>query len=122
MSGVTMANLGAAVGAVAVIYVLAQQLPSIIKAIKGAAGQGAANSQPTGSIKEDDSKEEFKTVLENNTAALVELTQFLKTQAAVDKEKERHSEQQLMDINTKLDKLSELMREHCIKCDGQCRA
>lgn len=53
-------------------------------------------------------------LLENNNLAITELTHFLRTQTEVDKEKDRHVEKQLDLIVDKVDRLSDLLNQHCI--------
>jgi hypothetical protein len=80
-------------------------------------GKSDSKSDKSGS-KIDNS--ELKSLIQNNTNVTIELTQFLRTQAEVNKEKEKQSTKQLDTIDTKLNKLVELQTEHMAKCETKC--
>jgi hypothetical protein len=58
--------------------------------------------------------------IENNTTAIVELTNFLRTQAEVDKEKDKQYGKQMDNIEGKIDKLMDMTAEHNTKCSVAC--
>jgi hypothetical protein len=117
MPEVNWGDYGLAGIALIVVVMIIFKLPEIISAAKTKSGDDKPREAKEG-IPQDN--KEFKALLENNTMAIVELTQFLKTQAEVDKEKEKQSVKLLDGIDAKLDRLLELQREHTVKCDTKC--
>jgi hypothetical protein len=115
MPNINWADYGFAGVTLAIIVVIIFKLPDIIISAKGKNTEDK-NDKPK--ISQDN--KEFKALLENNTMAIVELTQFLKTQSEVDKEKEKQSIKILDSIDSKLNRLLELQTEHMAKCDTKC--
>jgi len=116
MPEINWGNYGLAGVTLLVIVMIIFKLPDIITASKSKGSDEKKDTEPK--IQQDNT--EFKALLENNTKAIVELTQFLKTQAEVDKEKEKQSNKVLYGIDTKLNRVLELQTEHMAKCDTKC--
>lgn len=114
MPEVNWGNYGVAGLAMAVLVITIFKLPDIVMAFKS--NKGGEDKDKA----KQQSDNEFKALLENNTMAIVELTQFLKTQAEVDKEKEKQSNKVLDSIEAKVNKLIELQTEHMAKCETKC--
>jgi hypothetical protein len=122
MPNINWGNYGLAGVTLAVIVIIIFKLPDIILAAKNKGNEEKETKvqfQPQAPIVSQDNKE-FKALLENNTMAIIELTQFLKTQAEVDKEKEKQSIKLLDSMDSKINRLLELQTEHMAKCDTKC--
>ena len=102
MPEINLADMGVIGLAVYGIIVISMKLVDVIKA--------KTSSDKTSSTKQD----KLEVLLENNNLAITELTHFLRTQSEVDKEKDRHVEKQLDIIVDKVDRLSDLLNQHCV--------
>lgn len=108
MASINWANFGSVAGAIAVVYLVIQSLPSIIAALKG-------------KEKKEGNEDDIKSLIQNNTTAINSLTQLLQTQAAVAEVKEGQSTKQVDSIEGKIDNLTKIFNEHATKCDTTCR-
>lgn len=102
MPEINLADMGVIGLAVYGIIVISMKLVDVIKT--------KTSSDKTSSTKQD----KLEVLLENNNLAITELTHFLRTQSEVDKEKDRHVEKQLDIIVDKVDRLSDLLNQHCV--------
>lgn len=100
MPEINLADMGVIGLAVYGIIVISMKLVDVIK----------NKSSDTQEVKQD----KLEVLLENNNVAITELTHFLRTQSEVDKEKNRHVEKQLDLIVDKVDRLTDLLNQHCI--------
>lgn len=100
MPEINLADMGVIGLAVYGIIVISMKLVDVIK----------NKSSDTQEVKQD----KLEVLLENNNVAITELTHFLRTQSEVDKEKNRHVEKQLDIIVDKVDRLTDLLNQHCI--------
>lgn len=100
MPEINLADMGVIGLAVYGIIVISMKLVDVIK----------NKSSDTQEVKQD----KLEVLLENNNVAITELTHFLRTQSEVDKEKDRHVEKQLDLIVDKVDRLTDLLNQHCI--------
>jgi hypothetical protein len=116
MPDIQWADYGLAGLAIALVVLLIIKLPDILTASKRSRGEDSKPSQSSLQATVD-----LRELLENNTKALNELTQFLKTQSEVNLEKEKQSNKQLDMIEAKLDKLLDLQTTHMVKCEAKCQ-
>jgi hypothetical protein len=110
MENLNVQNLGAAAGAVTVIYLMFQNAPKVIEAFK-----------PQVIVDTQDENTEIMSALVNNTSAITQLTHFLQTQAAVSEVKDVQATAMLTAIDKKLDIVILQVSEHATKCDITCR-
>lgn len=64
---------------------------------------------------DDAHPDKLSVLLENNNKAITELTHFLRTQSEVDKEKDKQVVRQMDTIETKVDKIHDLLTQHCLE-------
>jgi hypothetical protein len=58
--------------------------------------------------------------LENNTKAIMELTNFLKTQAAVDEQKAQQNEKEIGEIKSDVKTAITMLNTHMTQCQSTC--
>ena len=63
---------------------------------------------------DDAQPDKLSVLLENNNKAITELTHFLRTQSEVDKEKDKQVVKQMDTIESKVDKIHDLLTQHCL--------
>lgn len=69
-------------------------------------------SAPANDVAQPD---KLSVLLENNNKAITELTHFLRTQSEVDKEKDKQVVRQMDTIENKVDKIHDLLTQHCLE-------
>lgn len=115
MPDIKWEEFGLAGLSILLVVIFIWKLPEIIRAFS----KRQEKESSTGT-EDERSAEDLRKLLENNTVAITELTQFLKTQAEVDKVKEKQANKQLDNIESKIDDLSQIMTKHYVKCESRC--